>query len=44
MAKKKPIAVDITFTPGYEKRFTMAILKIFEQRERQKEKEAKAAG
>ena len=45
MAKReKPaIEVKVTFTPGYEKRFTAGILKIFEAREQQKEKTAKAA-
>lgn len=39
MAKKeKTIKVDVTFTPGYEQRFTAGILKIFEAREREKEK------
>ena len=37
MAKKeykKPI-VEFEFTPGYEQRFTRAILKIYEKRERE---------
>lgn len=43
MAKKNtPVKVDVTFTEGYEKRFTAEILKIFAKRE--KEKTAKAAG
>lgn len=32
--RTKPI-VEITFTPGYEQRFTRAILKIYEKRERE---------
>ena len=40
---KPVIEVKVTFTPGYEKRFTAGILKIFEAREQQKEKTAKAA-
>lgn len=42
--KKPDIEVKITFTPGYEKRFTAAILKIFEARERQKNKNIKEVG
>ena len=46
MAKREKAVVEvkITLTPGYEKRFTAGILKIFAARERQKEKAAKAAG
>lgn len=32
--RKKPV-VEIEFTPGYEQRFTRAILKIYEKRERE---------
>ena len=32
--RKKPVVV-IEFTPGYEQRFTRAILKIYEKRERE---------
>lgn len=42
--KEKTIKVEVTFTPGYEQRFTAAILKIFKHREQQKEKIEKAAG
>ena len=42
--KEKTVKVEITFTEGYEKRFTEAILKIFKKRELQKEKVEKAAG
>ena len=46
MAKREKPAVEvkITFTAGYEQRFTAGILKIFEARERQKDKTVKAAG
>lgn len=46
MAKRvKPaVEVKVTFTPGYEKRFTAAVLKIFEARERKKDKTVKAVG
>ena len=48
MAKReKPtVEVQVTFTPGYEQRFTAEILKIFEahEREQQKAKDAPAAG
>lgn len=45
MAKKEKSAVEvkITFTTGYEQRFTAAILKIFSERERKKNEE-RAAG
>lgn len=38
MAKKEkpPVEVKVTFTDGYEKRFTAAILKTFAAREKQK--------
>lgn len=44
MAKREKTAVEvkITFTAGYEQRFTAGILKIFETRERAKQKPAKA--
>lgn len=43
MAKKqKQIKVSVTFTEGYEERFTQAILKIYEKR-MQKAKREKVA-
>lgn len=41
MAKKekKPIKVNVTFTEGYEQRFTKAILKIYEARQAKAAKE-----
>lgn len=33
---KDKVEVKVTFTPGYEKRFTEGILKIFEKREQGK--------
>ena len=41
--RKKGVKVEITFTPGYERRFTAAVLKIYEKRELSKEKEEKAS-
>ena len=30
--EKKPIKVNVTFTPGYEQRFTKAVIKLYENR------------
>lgn len=42
--EKKPIKVNVTFTEGYEKRFTEAILKIYESRQRKATKESSDSG
>lgn len=43
--KDKPtVPVKVTFTEGYEKRFTEAILKIYAKRMKEQEKKQEAAG
>lgn len=42
--EKSSVKVEVTFTEGYEKRFTAAILKLFETRERKKQEENTKAG
>ncbi len=46
MKKKegKTVQVKITFTDGYEKRFTQAVLKIFAKRMKKSEEKQRAAG
>lgn len=39
MENRKNIPVEVELTDGYEKRFTTAILKIYEKRKRQQDKE-----
>lgn len=39
MRKKKEIQVEVEFTPGYEQRFTMEILKIYEKMRRKQDQE-----
>ena len=38
------VQVKITFTKGYEERFTMAILKMYTKRLRREEKQQRAVG
>ena len=33
-SKKKPLKIEVEFTEGYEERFTLAILKIIEKRQK----------
>lgn len=40
----KTVQVKITFTDGYEKRFTQAVLKIFAKRMKKSEEKQRAAG
>lgn len=46
MKKKedKTVQVKITFTDGYEKRFTQAVLKIFAKRLKKSKEKQRAAG
>ena len=41
--KDKKIKVEVTYTDGYEKRFTEGILKIYEKREREKREKEQTA-
>ena len=36
--KKPEIKVEVTFTPGYEQRFTVACLEIIKRREKEEKK------
>lgn len=35
----KPIKIEVEFTEGYEQRFTLEIMKMYERRKRRQEKE-----
>lgn len=41
---KPAVSVKVTFTEGYEQRFTKAILKIYAKRMEKQEKDQEAAG
>ena len=41
--ENKKITVNVTFTEGYEKRFTQAILKIYENRVKLEQKQREAS-